>query len=260
MEEGFYFFFVNQATKFLLVLARVGGIFTTAPVFANVHLPVRIRVGLALALTFVFFPVVECELPRTEVLPFVCALVKETFVGLAIGFVAALVFAAVHVAGTYIDLLMGFGFANIVDPTTREQNAVIGQFQNLVATLLFLSINGHHVLLKGLADSFVVLPLAQGVFSEQVARGMLEMFAGVFGSALKIAMPVVGTIFLTDVSLGILARTVPQLNVFVVGFPAKLAVALFIIIVTLPFAFKVMAGQFLNIERNIVLMLRFLTG
>jgi flagellar biosynthetic protein FliR len=218
-----------------------------------------VRIAIALSLTFVFLPLAKYDAPRIDILPFAFAVLKEGVIGVAMGFLVALAFAAIQIAGAYIDLLMGFGFANVVDPMVREHNAVVGQLQNLAATLLFLAINGHHLVIRGLADSFAVVPLGHATFSAQAAGGMMQVFVVIFAAALKIAAPVVGAIFLTDVSLGILARTVPQLNVFVVGFPAKLAVGMFAVIAVMPLAFGVMTRLFTGLHHDLLTLLRHLT-
>jgi len=251
-------FSITQITTFLLVLARVGGIFTSAPVFGNIHVAPMVRVAVALSLAFVFFPIVQPHAPYSDLFPFVFAVFREALVGLVMGFLVAMMFAAIQMAGAYVDLVVGFGFANIVDPMIREHNAVIGQFHNLVATLLFLAINGHHMMIRGLADSFRVLPLGEMVLTPESASSIANVFAVIFVAALKIAAPMVGAIFLTDVGLGILARTVPQLNVFVVGFPAKLAVALFTLIIVMPAALGVMTGLFTGLHHDIFALLRLL--
>lgn len=241
---------------FLLVLARVGGIFTTAPVFGNVNVTPMVRVAIALALTFVFLPMAKITDVPSDLLPFVAAIGKEVVVGLAMGFMASLMFTAIQMAGAYIDLQVGFGFAQIVDPMTRESHAVLSQFQNFAATLLFLALNGHHLMITGLADSFSILPLGTMAIKGAAVGGLVEAFAGIFLAALKIGAPVVGAIFLTDVALGILARTVPQLNVFVVGLPAKMAVALLAVIAVMPMALAVMSHLFSGLHRDLILLIR----
>lgn len=253
-------FGITQIVTFILVLARVGGIFTSAPVFGNVNVAPMVRVAIAISLAFVFLPMAKYDSPNLDFLPFALAIVKEALVGLVMGYLAALMFAAIQMAGAYIDLQVGFGFASVVDPMVREQNAVLGQLQNLAATLLFLVMNGHHFMIRGLADSFTVLPLGQMALSPEAAGGMMHVFASIFLAALKIGAPVVGAIFLTDVSLGILARTVPQLNVFVVGFPAKLTVALLAVIAVLPVAFGVMTGLFGGLHRDLMVLVRHLVS
>jgi flagellar biosynthetic protein FliR len=253
-----YAFGITSVVTFLLVLARVGGIFTTAPIFGNVNVTPMVRVAVALALAFVFMPMARITSVPTELLPFVAAVIKEAIVGLAMGFLASLMFAAIQMAGAYVDLQVGFGFAQIVDPMTRESHAVLSQFQNFAATLLFLALNGHHLMISGLADSFGILPLGAMAIKGGAVSGLVTAFAGIFLAALKIGAPVVGAIFLTDVALGILARTVPQLNVFVVGLPAKMAVALLAVIAVLPMAFAVMAHLFSGLHRDLVLLIRTL--
>lgn len=252
-------FGITQIVTFLLVLARVAGIFSTAPIFSNVNVAPMVRVSIALALTFVFVPMARYN-PTAQLdwLPFIVAIAKEAAIGLAMGFLASLMFAAVHMAGTFIDLQIGFGFAQMVDPMIKEQHAVISQFQNLAATLLFLTINGHYLMIQGLADSFAILPLGEISMSTQVAGGMMHVFSIMFLAALKIGAPVVGAIFLTDVALGILARTVPQLNVLVVGFPAKIAVGFVVILAVLPIAFTVMTGLFSGLRNDLMILIKAL--
>lgn len=251
-------FGITQIATFLLVLARVGGIFTSAPVFGNVNVAPMVRVGIAASLAFVFLPLAHFDAADLSFAAFVVAIVKEAAVGLMMGFLAHLMFAAIQMAGSFIDLGVGFGFASVVDPMIKEQNAVLGQLHNMAATLLFLALNGHHLMLRGLADSFAVLPLGQVSVGMAASGGIIQVFAMVFLAALKIGTPVVGAIFLTDVSLGILARTVPQLNVFVVGFPAKLAVGFMAVFAVMPVAFGVMGGLFSGLHRDLMALLKCL--
>lgn len=248
-------FGIREIATFMLVLFRVGGIFTTAPVFGNVNVTPVARVAMALAFSFVFLPMASYSAPQLEVFTFLLAVVKEILVGVIMGFLVSMVFAAIQMAGAFVDLQIGFGFANIVDPMVKERAAVLGQLQNLAATLLFLAINGHHLVIRGLADSFSVLPLGTMSLSPNISGGLMGLFATIFLAALKIGAPVVGAIFLTDVSLGILARTVPQLNVFVVGFPAKLTVGLIATLAVMPVAFVVMGKLFMGLHSDILTLM-----
>lgn len=251
-------FGTTQIATFLLVLARVGGIFTSGPVFGNANVTPMVRVAIALCLAFVFLPMAHFDASNLESASYALAVVKEALVGVIMGFLVSLLFTAIQMAGAFIDLEIGFGFASVVDPMSKQNNAVIGQLQNLAATLLFLAINGHHLMIRGLADSFSVLPLGQMSLSAETASGIAQSFAVIFLAALKIGAPVVGAIFLTDVSLGILSRTVPQLNVFVVGFPAKLAVGMAAVLTVMPVAFGVMTGLFSGIEHDLTVLLKHL--
>lgn len=251
-----YSFGITQIATFLLVLTRVGGIFTTAPVFSNFHITPMVRVTIAVALSFVFLPMAKYNPAGLDFLPFAMAIAKEAIVGIAMGFFASLLFAAVHMAASMIDLQIGFSFGSVVDPMNREQNAVLGQFYNMVAVLLFLAINGHHMMITGLAESFSVLPLGQLSYTPALAGGVTQTFTVVFFAAMKIGVPVVGAVFLTDVALGILSRTVPQLNVLVVGMPAKIAVGLIAIFIMLPVELAVMCGLFSGLHRDLIVLIK----
>ena len=247
-------------TTFVLVLVRVAGIFTVAPIFGNVNVAPMVRVGMAACLAFVFLPMAQFDASGLEFLPFLLVVVKEALIGIVMGFLASMIFTAIQMAGSYIDLQVGFGFANVVDPMMKHHSAVIGQLYNFAATLLFLALNGHHLMIRGLADSFAVLPLGSATLSAEATSTILQIFVVLFVASLKIGAPVIGAIFLTDVSLGILARTVPQLNVLVVGFPAKLTVGMLAVFAALPLTLAVMTRLFGGLERDIVRLLRFMGG
>ena len=251
---------ISQMTTFVLVLVRVAGIFTVAPIFGNVNVAPMVRVGMAACLAFVFLPMAQFDASGLEFLPFLLVVVKEALIGIVMGFLASMIFTAIQMAGSYIDLQVGFGFANVVDPMMKHHSAVIGQLYNFAATLLFLALNGHHLMIRGLADSFAVLPLGSATRSAEATSTILQIFVVLFVASLKIGAPVIGAIFLTDVSLGILARTVPQLNVLVVGFPAKLTVGMLAVFAALPLTLAVMTRLFGGLERDIVRLLRFMGG
>ncbi len=245
-------FGINRVATFALVLSRTAGIFTTAPIFGNKNVPVMVRVAMALSLTLVFLPMTSFDANSLDTASFALAIVKEALAGLFLGYVASLMFAAIQTAGAYIDLTLGFGFAAMVDPMTKEREAVVGQFQNMVAVLLFLAVNAHHLIIRGLAESYVVLPLGEMTYNPSIAGGVMHFFRIIVMASLKIAAPILGVVFLTDVALGILARTVPQLNVFVLGFPVKLAVGLAAIFIVLPVTAGVMTNLFAGIQTDLM--------
>lgn len=238
-------FGIDQIIIWLLVFCRTTGIFSVAPVFGNMHVPVYTRVGLAACLAFIFTPMVAAGhvTPPTDLIGLTFAIVRESAVGLAIGYVGMLLFMVIQSAAEYIDLQMGLGFASLVDPNNQHAS-VIGQFYFIVGTLLFLTVNAHHMVLQGLADSFSVVPLGHMTFNPAATGSVVNVFNQMFVAAIKIGGPIVGVILLTDVALGILARTVPQLNVLVVGFPAKIFVGLATIIVAMPAVIVVMHNLF----------------
>ena len=233
-------FGIGHFVTWLLVLARTAGVFVSAPVLGNTHVPVPTRIALAACLAFIFTPLVAADrsgvfFATSPDLPSLAAsVVKEAVVGVMIGFVGMLLFMVVQSAADMINLQMGLGFGSLVDPTMNQPTSVVGQFHHLVATLLFLATNAHHLLLRGLADSFNALPLGELALGPEAGQAVVGAFSRLFVAGIKIGGPIVGVILLTDVALGILSRTMPQLNVLVVGFPAKILVGLVTVVVALP--------------------------
>lgn len=249
-------FGMNKMVTFLLVFCRVGGIFTLAPVFGNQNVTRTARIAIALAFTFVFVPMVNYTPKTLEILPFVVVILKEVLVGILMGFLCSLIFSAVTMAGSYIDISMGLGMAEMVDPSTRDRTSIMGQLQSLVATLIFLCLNGHHIMIRGLNESFSIVPVGTMIFTPEAAKGMLVVFSSIILAALKISAPVVGVIFITDVAMGIMARTVPQMNIFNVGFALKLTVGLLVVIMVLPATASVVVGLFAGMHKDLVMLLK----
>lgn len=239
---------------FLLILVRLTAFLLVAPLFSINAVPNNVKVGLAFFLALISFMMIETEWDPQLDLGFMVHVVKEAIVGLVVGFVANLMLLTVQIAGGFIDFQMGFLIANLVDPQTGSQIPVIGNFKYIMTILFLLSVNGHHLLINGIIQSYELVPL-EAMFvplgSEQVAFYMTRVFAQMFLIAFQIAIPVAGALFLVEVCLGILAKTVPQLNVFVVGLPIKIFIGLVLILITLPGFFMVLH---ILVERMIQVM------
>jgi len=256
-------FGIPRLEVFILVLARVGGIFTLVPIFGAAQVPVQIRAAAAVALALVFVPLcAQAGAPplAADVLAMTFLIVKETLVGLVIGFAAMLVFAAIQIAGDFIDVQSGLSFAQVVDPMYGSQTAIAGRFHHLLAGMLFFVTNAHHVMLLGLADSFRIVPIGMLSMNPAVSGGVLDLFAGLFAMAIKIASPVVAAVFLADVAMAILARAVPQMNILIVGFPLKLGVGLVGLVIALPVAAALSSDALGDIGPHAVGLLRILIG
>ncbi len=220
-------FGIQRLEAFVLILARTAGIFTLAPIFGANQVPVLLRVAIALGMTLVFVPLYSGEhLLAWDALPMALMIAKETLVGLVIGFVVMLIFAAMETAGQFVDLQAGFSFATMLDPVYGSQTAVAARFHRIVAGLLFFVTNGHHIMIRGIADSFTIMPIGDLTLDAAVAGGVAALFANLFAVAAKVAAPVVAAVFLADVALAVVARAVPQMNVLIAGFPLKLGVGL----------------------------------
>lgn len=252
-------FSLQTMLTFLLVLSRTAGIFTLTPIFGMSQVPVRIRMGLAFALTIIFMPMIHIAgAIRYETVYLVVLMAREILVGLVIGFVCTLVFTGITMAGEFMDIQSGFSFATQLDPAMGANAAVIARFHNILAVLLFFVTNSHHILIRGMADSFQIAPVGQVVMNASVANGVLDLFAAIFLIALKISMPVVAAVFLADIALAIASKVVPQMNVLIVGFPLKLGVGLFALIIALPVIMGASKGLLGNLYGDVVNLTKML--
>ncbi len=191
-------------------------------------------------------------------------IIKELLVGLSIGFIASILLYALQVAGGFIDLQMGFAMANVFDPQTGIQSPLIGRYLYILAILFLLSIDAHHMLLNGIFQSYQLVPIDgwQMTFLIQgdVAHLVVETISRMFYIAFQIAMPVVGCLFLVDLALGIISRTVPQVNVFIIGLPLKIAVSLFVLLLTISIIFQVVEGLYVDMLSVMKKMMNLIGG
>lgn len=246
---------------FLLIITRVSAFFLTIPVFSNKNLPVIHKIGLSLFLSWIMFYAINPD-PISINSSFLLLIIKEAMVGLSIGFVAAIVFYAIQVAGGFIDLQMGFAIANVFDPQTGIQTPLMGRYLYTFALLFLLSTDAHHMLLDGIFYSYKFLPLDSAIANfgnGGMTRFVISVFSGMFLVALQMAIPIVGTLFLADLALGIVARTVPQMNIFVIGLPVKILIALVLFLVIMP-AFFVSVQLLVDQMRDSMLNLMKLLG
>lgn len=220
---------------FLLILIRTVGIFTLTPIFGAQQVPVQVRVAVSLALTLVFLPMVTpVGVLSTDMFPLMLLVLREALIGLVIGFVITIVFATIETAGHFVDMHAGFSFASMIDPVNGAHGALAARFHNLLAGLIFFISNAHHLVVRGVADSFALAPVGDITLNPAVAGGMTDLFTALFIIALRIAMPVIAAAFLADLAMAIASRVVPQMNVLMVGFPLKLGVGMVGMIVAVP--------------------------
>ena len=228
----------DHAAVFLLMLTRCSGIFLIAPFFGSLNIPIMVRAATAFMFAVVLFPVVDGLGPvdaPTSVLMYTVAVLKELFIGWLIGFVAYVCFSAIHMAGKVMDMQVGFAVVNVMDPTSGQQIPLIGSFLYNLGIIVFLVTNGHHMIITALAESFRVVPLLTMQPNLSLTMIMVNFTNGIFVTGMKIAMPVTFAILLVNVALGILARTMPQMNIFVVGIPLQLMVGVGVLSMLLPF-------------------------
>lgn len=195
---------------------------------------IRVFLSLLLALILLpFFSVADLMLP-ISIWTLVLMLLQEAALGLVLGYITSIIFAAFQVAGQIIDMQMGFGMINVLDPQSGTQVPLIGNFLYLMAMLIFLAYDGHHSLLHGLWTSFRLVPPGKIWGGQNLLWEVVRAIVVMFVIGLEIATPVLGALFLADLALAILARTMPQLNIFVVGLPLKSLLGLFTLALSLP--------------------------
>lgn len=246
----------NTVVAFLLVLFRIAGMLVSAPLFNMRSIPMQAKVGLAFATALLLFPFHAAQLViPADLIQFTLLALQETVIGLLIGFAANLIFVALQMAGEFISFQMGLSVANVLDPVSQTQVPVLGQFFFYFAALIFLTLNVHHALLLGVDKSFQVLPLGH-FFGESatvsgalIAGRFIELTSGMFATALLIGVPVMGVMLVTEIALSFVAKVMPQMNIFMVGIPLKVAVGLLVMLLFLPFLGEVLKDQFADLFR-----------
>jgi flagellar biosynthetic protein FliR len=245
---------------FILIMARMLAFFGVAPLFSASGFPTQGKIALAGFLSIIILFLRGTHVPHIELefLPFAGLIISEILVGFVLGFIVGLVFAALQLAGYIMGYQMGFAVSNVLDPVSGDQTSVLGQFIFLFGLLAFLGINGHHVLISGMTESFDIIPLG----ALHTSGGLVDMMASIFQSyfitAIKVALPVLGIVLMLDVSLGIVARTVPQMNVFLVGLPLKTLVGIFMLFISFSFLNELMQIEFYAMLRNFYLFMHAL--
>ena len=249
-------------TLWLLVLARVAGLVLAAPVLGHLLIPVRVRIAIAAAIAAALAPAVGSAgfTPPADLWSLGAMLAAESALGVLLGLVAQFIFAGVQLGSQLAGIQMGFGIANLIDPQTHSQVTIIAQWQQLLTLLVFLVLDVHHLLIRALLESFrVAAPGGVGLAAAGVA-GAIGLAGDIFVLGARIAAPILIVLLLTNGALGVLARTIPQLNVFVVGFPVNVGVGLLVLGAALPFTVRLLAARFADLEPALAGLVRGLVG
>ncbi|MBU0518961.1 flagellar biosynthetic protein FliR [bacterium] len=221
---------LDQALVWVLIFVRIISALAVMPVFSFGAIPMPVRIGLAGFIAFITFPLVTPPVgwmgTLSGVWGLIAILLPEILIGIIMGMVAHFIFYGVQLCGQFLGMQIGFAIANIVDPSTEEQVSIIAQLQFTFAMLIFLIFNGHHFLLSGILQTFETVPLGGMQFDSNMVNVFVDLCGNIYVSAVKIAAPVMAALFLSEVALGIIARTVPQMNVFLVGIPLKIGLGL----------------------------------
>jgi flagellar biosynthetic protein FliR len=226
----------GELAGFILVLARVTPLFLLAPLFSSSSLPPRVRGIAAVAISIGLAPIaLRGQHIPSDVFKIAALAIEGLLTGLGFAFGIAILFAAVESAAGFIDSISGFTFGSMIDPMNGSEGGPFSALYSIIGTLIFLVIGGDEWLLAGVAKTFQLVPLTSAPRIGSLVGGAEQIFSTVFTSAIEIAGPVLLALLVTDVAFGVISRVVPQLNVFAVGFPTKIAVAVLLVAATLPF-------------------------
>jgi flagellar biosynthetic protein FliR len=236
----------GQLIALALIFLRCVSFLVAWPVFGTGTVPVHIKVLLALLLSFCLLPVIHFQnldlIKISDELLFVAT--REIFLGLFLGFLLRIFFFAVSMAGEIIGISSGLSSAQLFNPMMGMQTNVLEQIEVGLATLIFLAMNGHHLFLQGLAQSFDLIPVAAIGVKYQSFNVIAAMTQDIFAMAFKMASPVVVTVLITNITMGLIGRAVPQINVMMTGFQVTITVAGVVLIVSMPFFVEEMSGLF----------------
>jgi len=234
---------------FMVILVRTSALVAAMPVLGSPNLPAVVKAAIALILALVLWPVVDLgglQAPTT-LMGFLPLVVGETLIGVILGLSARLLLTSLQIMGQMAGFQMGFAVANVIDPMSGMQISVLGQFVYLVGILVFLAVGGHHMFIRALADSFTLVPPGSFGLSQGLFQQMMGLAANMFYLAVRIGAPIIGALLFTSVIMGILAKTVPQMNILIVGFPLKITVGLVMLAATITVLVPVMAKVFKNL-------------
>lgn len=214
---------------------RIGAMLIAAPLFSMQGVSARVRVLIAVGLTLVVMPVLP-KLPDVELFSYqsLVIVIQQIMIGLISGFIVQMVFGVVVFAGEGIAYSMGLGFASMVDPQNGQQIPVLAQFYIIMSTLIFLSLDGHLMLIRMLLDSFATIPIAGDGLEQIDIWSVIAWSSRLFASGFLLALPVMTSLLMVNVSFGVASRAAPQLNIFSVGFPVTLMLGMLLIWLTLP--------------------------
>lgn len=234
-----YQFSEIQALAFVLILLRISTFIVIWPVFSSYSVPAYAKTLMALVISMVVFPIVGWQHLSASFgsMEIVWLAGREIFIGLALGFITRLFFYAVSVGGELISLAMGLSSAQMFNPSLNSSGSSIEQFENILASLIFLAINGHHLFLSGLFKSFEAVPLSLGAVQFFNPQYLGTIVQAVVVAGLKLSAPVMISVLFLNIAMGIAGRAVPQMNVLVMSLPVTILAGFAILLVALPLYF-----------------------
>ena len=221
----------------LLIFFRVAGIVFSAPILDTATIPILFKAGLGLAVSVLLLPVVDAAsaIRDLSLVTFTIGVVSEIAIGATIGLSVKLLFTGIQLAGQVAGHQMGFAIANVVDPATSVQSPVLSQMYNLTAMLVFLAVNAHHMFFAAVVESYTLLPPLSMQANPQLVGMMMKLAGNMFIVAVKVGAPLIAVMLMVSIGFGLVARTVPQIHIFIVAMPFQLLVGMVFMALVLPY-------------------------
>jgi flagellar biosynthetic protein FliR len=253
---------IEYILAFTLVFLRISAMLALMPVIGETAVPIRVKAGLALLIALLVFPAIRMENPSlktdADIVAVGLAMIGEVLIGVTIGFAIRIIFAGIQFAGNMIGLQMGLAIANVFDPVSSSQVSIMAEFQYLFAMLVYLAVDAHHLFIYAIVDSYRFVAPFGFQFSESLMQLIVLFSKGLFVTAVKICAPVMAVLLFSNVALGVVARTVPQINIFIVGMPLQIAMGLIILGLTIPFFVTAVQRALHSLNTDIQTLLRLM--
>lgn len=253
---------LSQIQIFLFIFLRVSAMTLTVPVFDSRNIPVMFKAGLCFTTALILYQVVRLEPVSfpTSLFSFVIGAVCEILTGAIIGLFIRLIFTGIQLAGELIAFQMGFSITNVIDPLTSNQIPVISQFLYMFAILIFLTVDAHHWVLHALSESFALIPPYGFTSSGNLTSRLVQAAGNFFIMAVKVGSPVIVALLLISFAIGLVGRTVPQMNVFIVATPVNILIGFIFLSLSLPMMMTFMIQMFNNTGRELILIMQLMGG
>lgn len=251
--------FTAEIQRFLLIFSRVASVLWLLPLFSSRAVSIPFKAGLSLLIAYLLYDSMTGDRSFSSDPYFLSLFVmKEVFIGLAIGFSVKILFMAVSVAGEIISMQSGFSFARFMDPLSMTQVTVIMQFKNLLAMMLFLAMDAHHILIKALVSSFRDVPIGSVVIQGPFFQYLITSTGRVFATGFKIGAPIIVTLLFVELALGMLSKMIPQINIFIEGVPIKILATVVMLSFSLGVMVPVIVTMFRSMDGEILRLFRLM--
>jgi flagellar biosynthetic protein FliR len=255
-------FDLNQLELYLLVFFRISAMLMILPFFNSRNIPLIFKAGLAVSISILMLPQLQgTQVYLTEnVFMLGLRLLGEVAIGITIGLAVQMVFVGIQMAGQLIGFQMSFSIANIMDPAGDMQVPLLSQFYHILAMLIFLATNAHHLLLRVLSESFKLVPPLGFHYRQDLVEEVMVLAGNMFVIAVRLGAPIIIVLLLTSVAMGIMARTVPQMHIFIVAMPLQIAVGFIFMGLALPHMSTFMGQLFASASEGVLLLLALCRG